>query len=130
MFAKDLTGCFSHCCVEGGDHWVCVCIFVARDDDRCKLPAYHSLEGFQHIGILQLFEVKLESCVFRLADLFQAKAEDHHQQVMITSNVCSWKRSVLALFTSDRMRFLARMQSIWLWCCPFWLCLVHLLDAL
>ena len=20
MFAKDLTGCFSHCCVEGGDH--------------------------------------------------------------------------------------------------------------
>ena len=21
MFAKDLTGCLSHCCVEGGDHW-------------------------------------------------------------------------------------------------------------
>ena len=20
MFAKDLTGCFSHCCVEGADH--------------------------------------------------------------------------------------------------------------
>ena len=20
MFAKDLTGCFSHCCIEGGDH--------------------------------------------------------------------------------------------------------------
>ena len=20
MFAKDLTGCFSHCCVDGGDH--------------------------------------------------------------------------------------------------------------
>ena len=36
---------------------------------RCKLPAYHSLEGFQHIAIFQLFKVKLESCVFWLAYL-------------------------------------------------------------
>ena len=70
MFAKDLTGCFSHCCVEGGDHWIYVCIFVAHDGERCKSPAYHSLEGFQHVMIFQLFEVKLESCVFWLADFF------------------------------------------------------------
>ena len=63
MFAKDLTGCFSHCCVEGGDHWIPVCIFIVHDSERCKLSAYLSLEGFQHIGIFQLFEVKLESCV-------------------------------------------------------------------
>ena len=37
------SGCFSHCCVEGGDHWIYVCIFVAHDGERCKLPAYHSL---------------------------------------------------------------------------------------
>ena len=46
-------------------------------------PAYRSLEGFQHVGILQLFEVKLEFCVFWLADFFflQAKAEGHHQPI-------------------------------------------------
>ena len=26
MFAKNLTGCFSHCCVKGVDHWIHVCI--------------------------------------------------------------------------------------------------------
>ena len=49
MFAKDLTGCFSHCCVEGGDHWIYVCIFFAHGGERCRLPTYHSLGGFQHI---------------------------------------------------------------------------------
>ena len=65
--------------------------FVAHDGERCKPPAYHGLEGFQHVEIFQLFEVKLESCVFWLADFFQAKAEGHHQQVVITSKVCSLK---------------------------------------
>ena len=55
MFAKNLTGCFSHCCVEGGDHWICVCIFVAHNGEKCKPPAYHSLEGFQHVGMLGSF---------------------------------------------------------------------------
>ena len=63
MFAKDLTGCFSHCCVEDGDHWIHVCVCIIHNAERCKLPAYYSLEGFQHIGMFQLFEVKLESCV-------------------------------------------------------------------
>ena len=54
-FAKDLTGCFSHCCAEGGDHWIQVCIFIVHDGERYKLHAYHSLEGFQHIGIFQAF---------------------------------------------------------------------------
>ena len=91
MFAKYLTGCFSHCCVEGGDHWLYVCIFVAHDGERYKPPAYHSFEGFQQMGSFSFSRSKLESCVFWLADFFQAKAEGHHQQVVITSNVCSWK---------------------------------------
>ena len=72
-----------------------LCIFVAHDGEKCKLSANHSWEGFQHIGIFRLFEVKLESCVFWLAGFLPAKAEGHHQQVVITSNVCSWKTPVL-----------------------------------
>ena len=91
MFAKDLIGCFSHCCVKDGDHQIHVCIFIIYDRERCKLPAYYSLEGFQHIWIFQLFKVRLDSLVFWLADSYQTKLEGHHQQVMITSSVCSWK---------------------------------------
>ena len=29
--AKDLTGCFNHCCVEGGDHSIHVSIFTVHD---------------------------------------------------------------------------------------------------
>ena len=80
-------------CAEGGDHWIQVCVFIVHDGERCKFPTYHSLVGFEHIGIFQLFEFKLESCVFWLADFFQAKVEGHHQQVVVTSNVCPWKTS-------------------------------------
>ena len=52
-----------------------------------------AFEGFQHIGIFQLFEVKLESRVFWLADFFQVNVESHYQQVVVVSNVCSWKPS-------------------------------------
>ena len=83
------SGCFSHCCVEGGDHSVHVCIFIVHNGERCEPPAYHSLEGFQHIGIFHLFKVKLESWVFWLADSFQVTVEGHHQQVVVISNVCS-----------------------------------------
>ena len=106
MFAKDLTGCFSHCCVESGDHWIYVCIFVARDGERCKPPAYHSLEGFRHAGIFQLFEVKLESCVFWLADFFFRR----RRKVIISKTwslpmYAPGKLRVLAMFTPDRKRF-------------------------
>ena len=95
MFAKDLTGCFSHCCVEGGDHWIYVCIFVAHDSERCKPSAYHSLEGFQQFGIFQLFKVKLESCVFWLADFFFPR----RRRKVISSSTSS----------TDRKCFLTRM---------------------
>ena len=93
MFAKGLTGCFSHWCVEGGDHWVHVCIFIVHDGERCNHPAYHCLEGFQHIRIFHFFEVRREFCVFWLANSFQAKVGGHHQQVVVLSNVCFWKTS-------------------------------------
>ena len=106
MFAKDLTGCFSHCCVEGGDHWIHVCIFIVQDGKRCKLPADHSLEGFQHIGIFQLFEVKLESCVF--ARWFfsgeggrSSSASHDHFQCLLLKNFVFWHCSLLIGSTSS-----------------------------
>ena len=98
MFAKDLNGCFSHSCVEGDDP---VCIFIVHDDEEYKFPACHSLEGFQHIGIFQLFEVKLESCVFWLADFFSGEggrsssaSRDHFQCLLLESFVF-WLCSLL-----------------------------------
>ena len=93
MFAKDLTGCFSHCCVEGDDHWIYVCIFVARDGERYKPPAYQSLEGSNTLGSLSFSRSNFSLMCFGLLVFSQAKAEGHHQQVVITSNVCSWKTS-------------------------------------
>ena len=109
MFAKDLTGCSSHCCVEGGDHWIYVCIFVAHDGERCKPPAYYSLGGFQHVWIFQLFEVKLESCVFWLADFFSGEggrsssASRDHFQCLLLENFLFWKCSLLIGSASSRV---------------------------
>ena len=99
MFAKDLTGCFSYCCVEGGDHCIHICIFTVRNGERCKLPTYYRLEGFQHVGIFQLFEVKLESFVFWLADFFSGEGErsslaSHgHFQSLLLENFLFWQCS-------------------------------------
>ena len=78
-----------------------VCIFVAHDGVRCIPPAYHSLEGFQHVGIFQLFEVKLESCVFWLADFFSGEggrsssASRDHFQCLLLENFVFWQCSLL-----------------------------------
>ena len=108
---KLLSICFDLCVVTTGVvcHQLGLLGKVSHDGERCIIPAYHSLEGFQHIGIFQLFVVKLEACVFWLADFFQAKVEGHHQQVVITSNVCSWKTCVLAMLTPDWKCYLTRM---------------------
>ena len=101
MFAKDLTGCFSHCCVEGGNHWIHVCIFIVHDGERCKLPAYHSLEGFQHIEVFQLFEIKLESSVFFDCWFFSGEggrsplASRDHFQCLLPGNFVFWHCSIL-----------------------------------
>ena len=71
-----------------------------RGANWCKLPC-HSLEGFQHIWIFQLFNVRLESCVFLVCWFFLTKVEGH-QQVVVTSSVWSWKICVQAMFTPDR----------------------------
>ena len=79
--------------VEDRNRRVHVCIFIIYSGERCKRPACHCLEGFQHFGIFQLFEVKLESCVFWLDDSFQTKVEGRHQQVVVISGAFSLKTS-------------------------------------
>ena len=126
MFAKDVTGCFNHYCVEGGDHLIHFWIFVIYDGERCKLPAYHILEGFQHIWIFKLFEL---AC-FGLQILFRQRWKVIISKLWSLPISAPGKFRVLAVFTPDRKRFLTRMKSIWLWCCSTGLCKVHLLDAL
>ena len=91
------------------NHWIYVRIFIAHDGERCKPPAYHISEGFQNVGIFQLFEVKLEACVFWLADFFQVKAEGHHHKSWSLPVSAPGKLCVLAMFTPDRKRFLTRI---------------------
>ena len=94
MFAKDFTGCFSHCCVEGVDNWIQVCLCcswwwevqTSRLSQLGRFPTHWNLSVFE-VGLVRLSR----SCVFWLADSFQAKVEEHYQQVMVTSDVCSWQ---------------------------------------
>ena len=100
MFAKDLTGCFSHCCVEGGDHWVQV-FFIVHDGERCTFPAYDSLKGFQHIRIFQLFEVNtrvlgvLACWFFPDEDGRSSSASRGHFQCLLSENFVFWHCSLL-----------------------------------
>ena len=70
-FAKDLTGCFSHCCVESGDHWIHVCIFIVHDGEMCELPTYLSLEDFQHNGSFSFSRSNSSLLCFGLLILFR-----------------------------------------------------------
>ena len=102
----------------------------AHDGERCKLPACHSLEGFQHLESFSFSRSHLSFVCFGLLILFRRR-----WKVIISK---SWSLPVsapgilrvLAMFTPDRKRFLPRMWHIWLWCCPLGLCKVHLMDAL
>ena len=54
-----------------------------------NFPPSTGCKSSNTLGSFDFFEVKLQSCVFWRADSFQAKVESHHQQVVVTSNVCS-----------------------------------------
>ena len=130
MFAKDLTGCFSHCCAEGGDHWIKVCISIVHDGERCKLPTYRSLEGFQHFGIFQHSKVRLESCVFLACWFFSGEgrrsssASCGHFQCLLLENFVIWHCSLLTGSASSQDCNHSGCGVV------HGLCQVHLLDAL
>ena len=109
MFAKDLTDCFSHCCVEGGDHWVHVCIFIVHDGERCNHPAYHCLEVSNTLGSFISSRSDLSFVCFGLLILFRRRWEVITSKSWSFQMSASGKRRVLALFTPDRKGFLTRM---------------------
>ena len=88
------------------------------------------LKFFRHPWIFQLFTIKVNMCLFALGNLFNC--------ILIIVMTRSWsepisplgKLHVLAIFTDDWKHFLTIMLSIWLWCFPFGLCQVHILDFL
>ena len=93
MFAKDLTGCFSHCCVE-------VVITESRSVSslfmmvRCaNFPPIIAWKVSNTLGSFSFSRSNLSLVWFGLLIFFQVKVEGHHQQVMVTSSVCSWKTS-------------------------------------
>ena len=113
-------GCVGHYFVEGVDQQVHVGIFVIQYDKWYKFPTYHCFECFCYIRILKFLDVKFDSCWLWFADPLQANVEGCHQQVVITSDICSWKAScpgnvhscVKAPFHQDVVDLIV-MFSIW-----------------
>ena len=120
VFSKDLAGCVGHYFVEGVGQQVHVGIFVIQYDKGCKFPTSQCFECFCYIRILKFLGVKFDSCWLWFADPLQANVEGCHQQVMITSDICSWKAScpgnvhscVKAPFHQDVVDLIV-MFSIW-----------------
>ena len=109
MFAKDLTGCFSHCCVQGGDHWTQVCVFIVDDGERCKLSTYRRLEGFNTLGSFSFLMSNLSLVSFGLLILFRRRWKVIISRSWLLPMSATGKLNVLAMFTPDRKRFLTRM---------------------
>ena len=122
MFAKDLTGCFNHCCVESGDHWIQVCVFIVHDGERCKLPTCNSWKVSNTLGSFSFLRSNLSLVCFGLLILFRRRWKVIISKSWSLPVSASGKLRVLAMFTPDRKRFLTRIYSVWLWCCPFGLC--------
>ena len=96
-----------------GSHWLFKSLLRWRwwppnpclyDGDRLKLPAYHSVIGFQHVGIFQLFEVKLGLLIpLRWSwKIIISKS-------LLLPMSAPGKLRVLAMVIPDRKRFLTKM---------------------
>ena len=80
--------------VEGVGQQVHVGIFVIHYDKGCKFPTYHCFECFCFIRFFTFLGVKLVFfCWLWFADPLQANVAVCHQQLMITSDICSLKAS-------------------------------------
>ena len=96
VFAKDLTGCFSHCCVEGGGHQTHVYVFITHDGERCNLPPIMVWRVSNTLGSFSF-------------SLFRRRWKVIIRKSLLLSISGPGKLRVLAMFTPDRKRFLTRM---------------------
>ena len=87
---KYLTGCISHCCIEGGNHGFNV---LASSHSPMSVRTSHPsfLEKCKpHLGPSASQDQTLVLEVW-LSRLLQTNSKGHHHQVMVTSYVCSRK---------------------------------------
>ena len=73
MIAKDLTGCFNQCRVDGGDHWIQVCVFIVHDGERCKLPTCNSWKVSNTLGSFSFLRSNLSLVCFGLLISFRQR---------------------------------------------------------
>ena len=96
MFAKDLTGGVSHCCIEGVGQRFHVYAVSVQIGERCKCPSYHWVEGFCYFGVLQHLKVKFYPGVAGFIDPLQMYIEGHHDELIVASKVGSRKAPCLS----------------------------------
>ena len=108
MFAKNLTGCFSYCCVEGGDYWVHVCslFMMVRVANFLPVTAW---KVSNILGSFSFSRSNLSLPYFGLLILFRRKREVIISKLWSLPMSAPGKLCVLALFTPDWKHFLTRM---------------------
>ena len=104
MFAKDLTGCFSHCCVEGGDHWIYVSSLLMTVR-RANLPPIIAWKVSNTLGSFSFSRSNLSLVCFGLLFCFvlffsgeggrSSSASHDHFQCLLLENFIFWQCSLL-----------------------------------
>ena len=95
---KDLTRCFSHCCVEGSDCWTHVCIFITHDGERCKPIIAWKVSNT--LGSFSISRSNLSQVCFGLLILFRRR-----WKIIIS------KSGSLPMSASGKLLVLARSSS-------------------
>ena len=61
------------------------------------------------VGVLEFLQTEPDPYVALVFHPLGAESEGHHYKLMVTSNICSWKAPVFAMFTLDWKRRLTMM---------------------
>ena len=106
--AKDLTGCFSHYRVEGGDHWIHVCIFNFMMVRGANFLPIIAGKVSNTLGSFGFSRSNLSLECFGLLIRFRRRWKVICKSWSLPMSAPG-KLRVLAMFTLDRKRLLTRM---------------------
>ena len=56
-----------------------------------KLSSYHCSKNFCNVGILEFLQTEPDPYVALVFHALKAESEGHHNKLMVTSNIGSWK---------------------------------------
>ena len=150
LLATKFSCCISYCLVEVGDRWVHIIIFIYQHGKKCKSTTSSCLKSTQcfrklldvnpynndnnnNVFVFRGLHIKYNALTIGWVGFI-----DFLRCVWKVIFIMSWSLPIfapgsvlgLADLISGRNRCFTKMQSIWLWCVPSWLCHVHLLDSL